>query len=249
MKYFISIIILYFFNLLNVNAQFITQGKIEYERKTNIKLQMQNEMGDNEWIKNLLPQLPQNISSYFDLYFQNNTSKFVFNRKDELKGMLAQFASQNSGEENAIFFNYNTNQTIAEKKVFETTYLISDSIQTYKWKLEDEIRVIAGYPCRKATTIIEDSVVVVAFYSDEIMVSGGPESVNGLPGMILGLAIPRLYTTWFATKVELLTPTADQLKPPTKGKKTNYTDLIETVTKSLKQYGSWGSVALWWLKI
>lgn len=249
MKYIITIACSILLSITNLSAQFITQGKIEFERKTNIKLQMQNEMGDNEWVKNIIPQLPQTISSYFDLYFKNGESKFVFNRKDELKGMLAQFASQNSGEENAIYFNYNNNQTIAEKKVFETTYLISDEIPKYKWKLEDEIRVIAGYACRKATTIIEDSVVVVAFYADDIMLNGGPESINGLPGMILGLAIPRLYTTWFATNVDLMTPTIENLKAPVKGKKTNYKELTETITKSMKQYGSWGTVALWWLKI
>jgi GLPGLI family protein len=46
-----------------------------------------------------------------------------------------------------------------------------------------------------------DSVYVFAFYTDEIMISGGPCSISGLPGMILGLTIPRLYTSFIATKV------------------------------------------------
>ena len=51
--------------------------------------------------------------------------------------------------------------------------------------------------------MVMDSIVVIAFYTDEILTSGGPESFNGLPGMIMGLAIPRLHTTWYATKLAL----------------------------------------------
>ena len=35
------------------------------------------------------------------------------------------------------------------------------------------------------------------------MISGGPCSINGLPGMILGLTIPRMYSSWIATKVNV----------------------------------------------
>jgi GLPGLI family protein len=48
-----------------------------------------------------------------------------------------------------------------------------------------------------------DSIYVVAFYSDQIVVRGGPESFWGLPGMIMGVVLPHEYTTWYATKVYL----------------------------------------------
>jgi GLPGLI family protein len=41
------------------------------------------------------------------------------------------------------------------------------------------------------------------FFTDDITISGGPCSINGLPGMILGLTIPRLYTSYVATKVDV----------------------------------------------
>ena len=37
--------------------------------------------------------------------------------------------------------------------------------------------------------------------------------------MILGLAIPRLSTTWFATKVELIDPKPTDFAIPSRGKK------------------------------
>lgn len=78
---------------------------------------------------------------------------------------------------------------------------ISSPLQKVEWKYTDEIRNIAGYDCRRANAIIRDSIYVVAFYAEEIPVPTGPESFHGLPGMILGLAIPSEHITWFATKV------------------------------------------------
>jgi hypothetical protein len=65
---------------------------------------------------------------------------------------------------------------------------------------------------------IFDSVVVIAFYTDEIIPTSGPESFGGLPGMILGLAIPRLHTTWYATKLEVM-DNPGAIIPPKTGKK------------------------------
>ena len=61
-----------------------------------------------------------------------------------------------------------------------------------------------------------DSVYVIAFYTDQITTTGGPESFNGLPGMILGVAIPRINTTWFATKLELVEVKPQDLIAPIK---------------------------------
>ena len=95
-----------------------------------------------------------------------------------------------------------------------------------------------------------DSVFVVAFYTDQIMVSGGPESFGGLQGMILGLAIPRLHTTWFATKVENLSAKDEQqIIAPTKGKKITKDDLKEQLNKSLKDWGKEGKRNIWQINI
>jgi len=58
--------------------------------------------------------------------------------------------------------------------VFESKYLVKDSLPKYQWKITGEVRQIAGFDCKKAITKIADSVVVVAFYTDEILVKGGP---------------------------------------------------------------------------
>ena len=92
---------------------------------------------------------------------------------------------------------------------------------------------------------IFDSVYVFAFYTDEITVSGGPMGINGLPGMILGITIPRMFTSWIATKVELKGVNSALINIPQKGKKKKATELQQTVIKATKDWGTWGQHEVW----
>jgi GLPGLI family protein len=89
--------------------------------------------------------------------------------------------------------------------------------------------------------------VVVAFYTDEIVPSTGPESFGGLPGTILELAIPRLYTTWTATKFENLTASDERnMIPPSKGKKANEKELAQQIKDGIKNWGDkWYHRSVW----
>lgn len=81
--------------------------------------------------------------------------------------------------------------------------IIQDTLKKIDWRITDEYREIAGYNCRRANGITKDSTYVIGYYCNELPVSGGPESINGLPGTILGLVIPSQHVSYFATKVEL----------------------------------------------
>ena len=114
------------------------------------------------------------------------------------------------------------------------------------WKLvPNETREIAGFNCRKAVGKIFDSVYVFAFYTDEILISGGPMGIHGLPGMILGITIPRMFTSWIATKVQVNGVNTGIVAPPVKGKKKKATELQETVIKVTKDWGTWGQQQVW----
>lgn len=226
-----------------LHAQFTTQGKISYERKTNVKMQMQGE--DNEWIKSVISQMPKTLSSFFVMNFTPVQSAYHFDRMEEVKG-AAFFGARGPARENSVLVDFDKQKVYAKKEVFETTYIVEDSMRVLEWKIEDEMRTIAGYPCRKAVAKILDSVVVVAFYTDQIMVSGGPECFNGLPGMILGLAIPRLYTTWFATNVELISVDEKAFSPFKKGKRVKYQQLYDDLVKGIGDWGKYGTTNIWW---
>lgn len=94
--------------------------------------------------------------------------------------------------------------------------IIKDSLQDVTWRFTDEFRTIAGYECRRVNGATKDSLYLIAFYSEEIPVSGGPVLTGGLPGMILGLVIPEMHINYWATEVKF---TTDQVSSTWKDKK------------------------------
>lgn len=231
----------------NAQTQFLAKGKIEFERKINVHRQYEPDPGDDDaWYKEFISKLPRFHTSYFDLYFNENKTLYKHNRDGEGP---KNFWGLGPAKENTVVTDLNKGTFVGAKRVFETNYLIEDTARKLEWKISDETRTIAGFECRKAVAKICDSVYVVAFYTDEILATGGPESFSGLPGMILGLAIPRLYATWFATKVTLIEPTEKDLAVPTRGKKVNTKALEATLQSSLKDWGKQGQRNIWWVML
>jgi len=230
------------FTLLCTNLfaqQFISKGMIEYE----VKVNNHKAMGDGTWAEMFKDKIPKLSTSYYKLTFDDEKSIYVFDRKDEKTKAPSFF---NQGTEDNIWFNDYRNENFVQlKAVFGETYNLRDSLLKIDWKMTNENREIAGFNCRKAVGKIFDSVYVFAFYTDEITVSGGPMSLHGLPGMIMGITIPRMFCSWVATKLELNGVDAKKIVAPTSGKKKKAKELQETVVKATKDWGSYGQQAVW----
>lgn len=234
----------------NVQGQVISSGIIKYEKKTSMKLQMKNTFSDNPDMLRYIDQIPNSVASYFTLYFTPQQSLYKFEEHEKLQGMASYFTSSSPANENIIYRDLKHDTITAKKKFFEAEFILKELPKQHQWKIEEEIREIAGYPCRKAVTTMFDSVVVVAFYTESILACSGPESISGLPGMILGVAVPRLYTTWFATEVQLKEPVPEMFRYNFKGKFTGVDDMESQVKKSTKGWGGqWAVYSTWWLKI
>lgn len=223
-------------------AQYISSGKIEYVKTTNIhlsyKLEFSEQFGDQ--LENFIKMVPKNSTKFYVMTFDANKSFYKFDKDGPEK--LPQWGGKDPMSENIVVKDYATNNYTAQKEAFDNIFIVKDSIPKLEWKIEDEVRQIAGYSCRKATTVINDSVVVIAYYSDQIMLQSGPESFGGLPGMILGLAVPRLYSSWFATKVESAEydPTLETKMAEKRTKTVTHKGLIEALEPTLKEWGSFG---------
>lgn len=185
---------------------FINKGKVEYEVRTNIK----KTMGNSFWSQLMKEKLPDFKTGYYNLTFADNKSVFKFDHWDNTR-LPAYLTAED--EENVWFLDRNTGKFDMQKNIYGSILNIEDSIPKLKWKLVNENRMIAGFNCRKAEAVIFDSVYVFAFYTEEITYPGGPCSINGLPGLILGLTIPRLFTSWIATKVEVTGINDKTIKP------------------------------------
>lgn len=239
--YFMKVRLLFLFLFLSTaaQAQFTFSGKIEYERKMNLHRQLEG----NEWMEKFKSQLPKFLTHYFDLTFAPGVTYYQQGREIEQPKMMM---GGDMGLKTQVYTDLAHDQVTAAKQVFEQKFLVKDSVRQMRWRITDEVRDIANFKCRKAVGIILDSVYVVAFYTDDIPVSGGPEMFAGLPGMILELAIPRLYTTWIATKVDVVAVNPADLKAPDKGKTITQKELLEKLIVSTSQWGDMGKMAIWW---
>lgn len=227
-------------------AQYTAQGRIEYERKVNLHRQIDDMMDDENrsWLEKMKPNFPKFNTNYFDLYFTTTGTLYKPGREPENPVKL--MWGNPPAAENIVYTDFKTNKVTAEKLVFEQKFLVQDSLRKIPWKIMDEVRMIANFKCRKAVGRICDSVYVVAFYTEDIMVSGGPEMFAGLPGMILEIAIPRLYSTWIATRVDITPPRPEELKAPEKGKKVTQEEMYTSINSSVSKWGKWAQRSIWW---
>ena len=216
------------------NALFLTQGRIEYEKRINLYAQL-DDIDDQAWRDLMKKTTPQFKTTYFDLTFNGNKTLYQPGRDNTDNNRMW----QGPVEDNIIYHDLETHQTTSRKNVFEEGFLIQDTARKIQWKITDETRNIAGFECRRANALIMDSVYIVAFYTESITTNGGPESFTGLPGMILGLAIPHEHITWFATKVYTETIPETAIKAPVKGKKITNANLLATLQDRLKDWGKW----------
>ncbi|HEY0434085.1 MAG TPA: GLPGLI family protein, partial [Chitinophagaceae bacterium] len=194
--------------LAGAQAQFYATVKIEFE-KTVATQALYKELFP-EWYDNWKDHIPQRTISYFD--FIADSTKSIYKPGRDVQGD-ARMWDEHIADKNTVYTDFVKYRSISQKPVYEETFLVDDSLLNIKWKITNDTRTIAGYQCRKAVGILFDTVAVFAFYSDELMVPGGPEGIHGLPGMILGAGIPRLHTTWFATKVQVANVQVSQIQP------------------------------------
>lgn len=211
---------------LQFNGPFI----IEYDRTVNTYAIIKKMLGKDpmaldaekfEVYKKTQPQFKVLKST---LSYKNGKSIFVPAAADISVRPL--FNIPFAEQQNTVYTDLSNKRIVSQKDLSGDFLLLTDSMRNIKWKITDETREVMGYQCRRANALVLDSVYVVAFYTDDIHVSGGPELFSGLPGMILELALPHENVIWKASKITFAEP-AINVVPPKKGRVVNYRQLEE----------------------
>lgn len=218
--------------VVGLKAQ-ITQGKIIYERKTNLYKKYKDD-DVKEWLR----EEDKNKVDVFELYFTDSSS--VFKPQDsDLKERMSWATSKN-----VVYQQYAQNKRLTIKSLWGEKMYVEDTLYKREWKITDSKRVISGYNCRKAIWQANDSTRIYAWYCEEIVPSIGPESFYGLPGAILGLATEDGGVIYFAKTIEVSKPSMDAVIPK-KGKNKIYTS-AELKTKLEKDFGKnpWGKAMI-----
>jgi GLPGLI family protein len=204
-----------------VFGQLVQYGKISYERRTNLLKKFDDERM-KEWIK----EENKIKTDKFVLYFNDSSSMFSY-VAPELQDPMSWATLKNT-----VYQNYKSDKRIVYMDFWGTQLTLSDSLMDRKWKITDKTRKIAGYECTRAIWQKDDTTRIYAWFTTDIVPTIGPESVQGLPGAVLGLATEDGGVVFFATSVEVVMPTPEQMEPPKKKGK-DYTeaalraDLIE----------------------
>lgn len=201
---------------LKAQEVFVSGGKITFEKQIN----MQRATADWDLPDEAKEKMQKYSTSKWEFYFSPTESLYKAKKKETENNGSNLFSFSSETSQNQLYANYPNNSRVIRKNILGDDYLLKDTIPLLSWKIMHDVRTICGYQCRKAIGRIDDTVYVVAFYAEEILLKGGPEGFSGLPGMILGLAIPRYNTTWFATKVEAFANTATEISAPKSGKPT-----------------------------
>jgi GLPGLI family protein len=230
------------------NVHFPVNGVIEFEKSVNLHAGIKKMLKSDKSgvLGSIMDDYKQNQPQFkilkSTLTFSDN--KTLFKPEEEKEQTMGFFGSPMAAQYNLTYTDLNTNTSTTQKTVYDDLFLVKDSTRKINWKITTETRTIAGYECRRANAIIMDSIYVVAFYTDKIPVSGGPESFTGLPGMILGVALPHENITWFAKTVTERSTTADELKIPSKGKVADNKGFRQMIDKALKQWGDYAGDAI-----
>jgi len=163
---------------------------------------MKDENG-KAFFESLIKTSPETAVLKKTLSFSEAETRFI-PAATELNESLKQLMQFGVLDNNStVYQNLKTKQSKSAFDVIGQNVLLEDSILPIKWKITNEYRTIAGYECRRANGVTLDSIYLVAFYTDQIPTASGPASTNGLPGMILGLAVPEQHYTLYATKVDI----------------------------------------------
>ncbi len=150
----------------------------------------------------MLPTVPENVVLKKVLKFKDNQTLFEPVKQDlddKTKGLIMMLALDMDA---VTLSDLKTKDYKRFNDLIGEKVIIQDTVKRIKWKITDEYREIAGYNCRRANGLTPDSVYVIGYFANEIPLDGGPESISGLPGMILGLVVPSQHVSYFATNVE-----------------------------------------------
>ncbi len=243
MKQLLTILILIGATLTG-SAQFLQQGRVVYEKKMNLEKSL---TGNDSWTEMMRSKMPKYHITETELYFRNGESLYMPIKSDAANNEMFSWVTNRMSNE--VYRNDTTGLMRNRKTIYGNAYNIEDSATQLNWKLSNDTRTIAGYECRKAEARMYDSILVVAFYCEKLVGSGGPETIGGLPGIILGLAIPRMHTTWFAKEVQIMTVPDDKVTLTMKGKKMNKVTFEKNVTDVTKDWGADWRKKVWQLLI
>lgn len=211
----------------------IHSGKIVYERKTNLFKKFK-EQDVKDWLR----EEDRLKTDMFELHFNDSLAVFKPQETD-LKERMSWATNKNT-----VYQNLSSKQRLSVMDVWGEKIYVNDSLVKRNWKITNSTRNIAGFDCRKAIWQFDDSTRIYAWYAEELVPGFGPETFNGLPGTILGLATEDGGVIYFAKSVVPETIDAAALQPVVGRNKIYKTSEIKAKLEKDFSKSSWGKAMI-----
>jgi GLPGLI family protein len=217
--------------VLPVFAQ-VTSGKVTYKETIKIGLALE----EHEEAAQFAAMLPKEQSFQKILTFTPEASLYQPDAKPADKP-----ADQNpmsviinmAMPQEKTYHDIKAGKTISQKEFMSRKFLVTGDAKKTTWKMTGQQKKILGYPCMQAVTT-KDSEQVVVWYTPAIPVSTGPMEANGLPGLVLGIEVGKLYSLE-AVKLEPGNIDKKDIQKPTEGKKVTNEEYEKIVMEKTKE--------------
>ncbi|MFT3932518.1 MAG: GLPGLI family protein [Chitinophagaceae bacterium] len=180
----------------------LKDGKIVYERKTNMHKRLPPES------ENMKGMIPEFSTVKQQLVFSGDESIFSsLPEEDDIRDHAGEDGNRINirmgGGNNETYKNYAAEKIVELRELGPKKYIIEDTLRKLAWKLSDDTMTVKGYACKKATAKNRQGDDIIAWYTEAIPVSSGPEQFGGLPGLILQMNIGDSFIQFSALSVNV----------------------------------------------
>lgn len=168
----------------NIEATYVSEMKLDYEAtmKT-IPQQYRSQVAEV-----LKAEIAAGIFMDYQLKSNGKMSSFKLEEKiansQSQGGMIAQQMAAMDSKPYYKDFSTTPITYFKEVDAGAKQYLIKEA-PNFNWKLTREKAEVSGYKVNKAEGVMMDSIKVTAWYAPEITVKDGPQTLSGLPGLII----------------------------------------------------------------
>lgn len=188
----------------------------------------------NNFLKEMLNNT-KDVNAF--LKFTKEESIYEVENKLEIDGKLTLNLTRIiAGGEDIYYKNLNNKENYYQSDVFGEMLLIE--MQSRKWILTQESKIIANYLCFKAIDIESTNTKIkpLVWFTSSIPISFGPKEFSGLPGLVL--EVEMFNSKIVATKIVLNPEKEITITKPVKGKKITaeeYEKMMQRLNKYSKK--------------
>ncbi|KMQ67841.1 hypothetical protein ACM39_10885 [Chryseobacterium sp. FH2] len=147
------------------------------------------------------------------------------------------YSSQKKRKENRnVYKDFSNNTIISLMNGYNphNYFIVEEQFPAFNWKIENEIREILGYSCKKASMSFKGR-NYTAWFTTKIPISDGPWKFGGLPGLILELVDDHSLIKIEAIKIILNAENVNiSLKKDEKYPKVSWDKYIESIDKDFE---------------